>query len=205
MSTTVQKRMTDEQAARLERALAHIRKHPETHDQAAWFGLAQYWRNRHSFGGCERKSRMKVQQVDCGSKACLAGHIAVQNGYVFVLDPFETTTGNVALKGDRIHDVYEQCRDAGEVAAELLGGTLHDDGEGEEDYLWNELFDGNNTLDGLHGMAYLLTDGRTTLTDDGLEWLREQASWTTSDVAEDWYNRHSRPLTELVAELEASV
>jgi hypothetical protein len=46
---------------KLDEAIAYIEKHPEQHDQATWF-----------------------RRYTCGSTACLAGHVAILDGWTLI-------------------------------------------------------------------------------------------------------------------------
>lgn len=85
---------------KLDQAIAYIEAHPEEHDQGLWFG-----------------------ERGCGTTACLAGTVAVLNGWVPVFEHGEAR--DVEKDGERAY--------VGNVATELLG--LDPDG-GERDYLF---------------------------------------------------------------------
>lgn len=121
----------------LDRIVTFIEDHPEQHCQDVWI---------------------------CETGACLAGHVALQNGYRVVSDGF---------KGRRV-----ECLDTGEhkwvsdVAVEILGLTE------EESIL---LFAGHNTIENLRMMTKDIANGENLretwdLPDAGLRATRKKES-----------------------------
>lgn len=115
----------------LQKALDHVEAHPEEWDQESW-----------------------GRQTPCGTTACLAGHIALMDGWTPVLrTPF----------GDWIYVEKNGVRQtAGDAAAESLGvSDVSAYGSNHEyvGYLWSGI---NSRVD-LWRIANVLAEGQLTL------------------------------------------
>lgn len=138
---------------RLQEALDDLTAHPEKHNQATWFSTSDRVYE-------DRKPDLRVVKADCNSVMCLAGDVAVNNGYTFVVRPNSNVAEEVIsndlidrmLAGDQ--DAMEEIRMAERVGAELL--ELDDD-----EAQW--LFGSDNSIVDLWAMAWVLTEGQIKL------------------------------------------
>lgn len=123
---------------RLNRALAHIEAHPEQHDQGVW-----------------------LRKVDCGTAACLAGWVVIQEypEAGFVRDRYDI--GNTYSRVDILPEGEAPLVD--EVASQLLGITSDQA---------DALFDESNTIGHLRAMRDLLAADENVYGDE-LEAVRE--------------------------------
>lgn len=109
----------------------------------------------------------RVPVADCGTSFCLAGDVAVSNGYVFVADEGEEVA-TLVVRENKLAEYFRLGRDAQseteevvECVAERLLGLL----DVPDGYA---LFDSSNSLITLWAMAYALTNGEIELPVDGL-------------------------------------
>jgi hypothetical protein len=116
----------------LQKALDHIEAHPEEWDQESW-----------------------GRQTACGTTACLAGHIALMDGWTPVRYGLQF--------GDWVHVEKNGVRQtAGDAAEESLGVpdvSVYDSNNEYVGYLWS----GINGRADLWRMANILAEGRLTL------------------------------------------
>lgn len=124
---------------RLNRALAHIEAHPEQHDQGVW-----------------------LRKVDCGTAACLAGWVVIQEypEAGFVRDRYDI--GNTYSRVDILPEGKAPLVD--EVAFQLLGITSDQA---------DVLFDERNTIGHLKAMRDLLAADENVYGDE-LEAVRDE-------------------------------
>jgi hypothetical protein len=113
------------------------------------------------------RDSIKLPVADCGTSYCLAGHVAVQNGYTFVGHIGDDSANAMVRTLDLgrylrsgYHERVDMERYAEYVGTELLGLKGVSDG--------TCIFDGCNTLLQLWAMAYALTGGTITLPEGGL-------------------------------------
>lgn len=109
---------------------------------------------------------LHVPVADCGTAFCVAGDIAVHNGYVFLTEQGSYEAATVvptSMLQEVMTDpgvIWQLRRDKtspSRVAAEILGLN--------EDSGINYMFGGSRTLPEIWGVAFQVTDGRITLPD----------------------------------------
>lgn len=125
----------------LRKALEHITAHPEEWDQSQWAG-------RDSL---------------CGTSCCLAGMIAVQQGYKLDFEAGDSAT-SYAIKDGRSNYISHVA------AAELLGCEVESVAYGQlaEYPPIREMFRGSHELPDLWRMASQLTDGEIKVPEEFL-------------------------------------
>lgn len=102
--------------------------------------------------------------ANCGTALCVAGHVAVRNGWTFIASygadsaskVIPTPQVNTLLAGGWHGNDDLDVRDSGEVARQVLNINQHDA---------NALFAGGNTLLDLWAAGYAITGGRLPLPD----------------------------------------
>lgn len=132
---------------------------PSEWDQGTWLGSMHYAavkRLAYGPGGIRwDEAEQKVAPLNlpkaCGTACCIAGRVALVNGWKPEPAP-EAADPVIVTKGSREEQIDY-------LAAELLG--LGPDDE----YSWS-LFDGGNTIYDLYRIAGHLTDGRIEMPDD---------------------------------------
>ena len=125
----------------LRKALEHITAHPEEWDQNQW----------------------AARDTLCGTSCCLAGTIAVQQGYKFVFEKGKSSTTYASKDGLSAYIPHV-------AAAELLGcqvASFACDAVAEYPAV-RQMFDGANGLPELWRMANRLTDGEIEIPEEFL-------------------------------------
>jgi hypothetical protein len=107
---------TEEQLDRLEGALRHIQAHPGEWDQSDWLTV-----------------------TECGTAACLAGHVVLREGYRVKVAPwyFDASGQYLTVPQVLVEGEWRTANVTSEIAQELLG---------LDDYRAGLLFASSNTL-----------------------------------------------------------
>lgn len=165
--------------------LDHITEHPETWNQGRFcdvLGLADAITSEHLEAGvyhdfeldehvvAELRDRPAVNRDvpvnTCGTAFCVAGHVAIRNGWTFIISPGDESAhvviptpqvGEYLAYGRYAHDGPRiDARNSSGVARDVLNITEYDAGR---------LFSSGNDLVDLWALSYGMTAGRLTLPD----------------------------------------
>lgn len=147
---------------RLQKALDHITEHPEAWDQDSWGSVfddsdENVVKQYESQDGDAPADERTVWNA-CVSAGCVAGHVCLQNGYLFITSPWSNATSSVINVNDlEDPEITEpEAFSIEQLAAELLGLM-----PSEADWL----FKATNELIDLWCIAFHLTAGEIQLPD----------------------------------------